>query len=93
MGDEEVIVIAGTHSYNFKMELSTDVKRWLLERAPRLRLVTLPNSKDFHLLTKFAIFEDKSKQQNARQFESQELGYPVEIKFRSSHKYVLKYLL
>ena len=90
MGEEEVIVVAGTHSFNFKMELSHDVRRWLLEREPRIRLVTLPNSKDFDLLTKFAILKE-----NPRQFESQELepdhGYtvPVEIKFRSSHKYVL----
>ena len=89
MGEEEVIVVAGTHSFNFKMELSYDVRRWLLEREPRIRLVTLPNSKDFDLLTKFAILKE-----NPRQFESQELepdhGYtvPVEIKFRSSHKYV-----
>ena len=83
MGDEEVIVVAGVHSFNFKLELSWDVCHWLMERAPRLKLITLPNSKNFDLLTRSFIFE------------SQELGpgsgYPVEIKFRSTHKYVTKY--
>ena len=88
-GDEEVIVIAGTHSYKFKLELSRDVYYWFLERVPRLKLLELPNSKDFHLLTKSVVFQDKSRQPNENQYEPQELGpgkgHPIEIRFRTSH--------